>query len=316
MQTATGKSKNLFQWALQHYNTCKRAITKNCETFQSPKSYGRAIVTTFVANKKAFWQHPQHPGWKQAGRKPPPTTRNGAPMRVLYTSEREDVYRFVSIFVCYAQQYHKECFVCTRHPPRHWYNIFCTQGCVLVENGTKTRYTGEENKNLLRAKRAERFGRYVQECCNIHHGRDTTYLHQVFFPKYHVSTPKKRRRKTKENNKVSTYRLKYYSLMPVRVCMLQAVKTEKGNSETHDEDQWENAKKKVRAKIQTSAAGVVADAEDTTDEEEELIKEIMKLVSKKSGSAKEAVLIQLSRRLKVSVCVCIVDSINIHAIMY
>ena len=99
MQTATGRSKSLFQWALQHYNTCKRTITRNCETFQSPKSYARAIVTTFVSNKKAFWQHPQHPGWKQAGRKPPPETRNGAPMRVLYTNEREDVYKFVLIFV-------------------------------------------------------------------------------------------------------------------------------------------------------------------------------------------------------------------------
>ena len=58
-----------------------------------------------------------------------------------------------------------------------------------MENGAKTRYTGEENKNLLRAKRAERFTRYVKECCNIHHGRDTTYLHQVFPPKHHVVTP-------------------------------------------------------------------------------------------------------------------------------
>ena len=103
--------------------------------------------------------------------------------------------------------HHTECFVYTRHPHRHWYKIFCTQGCVLVENGAKTRYTGEENKNLLRAKRAERFTRYVKECCNIHHGRDTTYLHQVFFPKHHVATstptPTKRRRKTEEKKKVN-----------------------------------------------------------------------------------------------------------------
>ena len=97
--------------------------------------------------------------------------------------------------------------------------------------------------------------------------------------------------------------------------MLQAVKQDKVQ-ERLDEDQWENAKKKVRAKIQTTSTetttsvGAVASAEDATDEEEELIKEIVRLISKESGSAKEAVLIQLSRRLKVSVRVCIVDSMH------
>ena len=91
--------------------------------------------------------------------------------------------------------------------------------------------------------------------------------------------------------------------------VLQAVKQDKGQ-ESLSEDQWENAKKKVRAKIQTTStettmsAGAVASAEDATDEEEELIKEIVRLISKESGPAKEAVLIQLSRRLKVSVRVC------------
>ena len=77
-----------------------------------------------------------------------------------------------------------------------------------MENGAKTRYTGEENKNLLRAKRAERFTRYVKECCNIHHGRDTGYYLSTpsFPPKYHVTTPTptKRWRKTKEKKKVNT----------------------------------------------------------------------------------------------------------------
>ena len=84
---------------------------------------------------------------------------------------------------------------------RQWYKVFCTKGCVLFENGSKVRCTGEECKNLLRAARAERFVRCLKECCNIHHGRDTTYLHQVFFPKHHG--PTKRRRKSKAKKKVS-----------------------------------------------------------------------------------------------------------------
>ena len=92
---AKGKSKSLYRWALQHYNTCKRSITKICPQFTAPKTYARAIATTFVKGNKVFWQHSLHPCWKQADRVPPPQTRNGAAMRVLYTSEREAQYKFV-----------------------------------------------------------------------------------------------------------------------------------------------------------------------------------------------------------------------------
>ena len=74
--------------------------------------------------------------------------------------------------------------------------------------------------------------------------------------------------------------------------VLQTVKQDKGQ-ESLREDQWENAKKKVRAKIQTTStetttsAGTVASAEDVTDEEEELIKEIVRLISKKVGPQKK-----------------------------
>ena len=95
LETTKGKSKSLFRWALQHYNTSKRKITKICPTFTAPKTYARAIVTTFVQGNKLFWNNSSHPCWKQADREPPPKTRNGAPMRVLYTSERESQYKFV-----------------------------------------------------------------------------------------------------------------------------------------------------------------------------------------------------------------------------
>ena len=86
---AKAKPKSLFRWALQHFNARQRSITALCPSFESPKTYARAIATTYVEGGKLHWQHPSHPCWKQAGRTPPPETRSGAPMRVLYTSERE-----------------------------------------------------------------------------------------------------------------------------------------------------------------------------------------------------------------------------------
>ena len=73
---------------------------------------------------------------------------------------------------------------------RHWYKVFCTTGCKL----DNVRYTGEDNSNLLADESAKRFDRFLKECCNLHHGRDYTYLKETFFRKHKL--PKKRTRPT------------------------------------------------------------------------------------------------------------------------
>lgn len=60
---------------------------------------------------------------------------------------------------------------------RKYYRVFSTAGCVL----DGVRYSGEKNKSLKRIERAKRFTKYLQVCCNLHHGKDHTYLHRVFF---------------------------------------------------------------------------------------------------------------------------------------
>ena len=87
------KVKSNFQWALQHYDSCRRAISRACETFTNRKSYACGIATTYVVGREVFWRSRQSAEWKRAGREPPPCPRNGGPTRVFYNHNRDEIYR-------------------------------------------------------------------------------------------------------------------------------------------------------------------------------------------------------------------------------
>ena len=88
-----------FTFALKHFDKYRRAITKNCPSFQSRKTYARSMVTTYIIGKKTYWKARDDVGWKRAGLKPPPAPRNGAPMRVFFNHNRKSIYTSVKI-VC------------------------------------------------------------------------------------------------------------------------------------------------------------------------------------------------------------------------
>ena len=88
------EAKTEFGYALRHFRSCKRAITRNCPTFKSQKSYARAIVTTRVCNGKIYWKAHDDKGWKIANKTSPPVPRNNGKMRVLFSNQRDTVYRF------------------------------------------------------------------------------------------------------------------------------------------------------------------------------------------------------------------------------
>ena len=86
-----------FTFALKHYAKYHRAITKNIPSFKSSKTYARAMVTTYIIGKKAYWKAREDAGWKRADLKPPPVPRNGAPVRVFYNHNEKRIYKFVTI---------------------------------------------------------------------------------------------------------------------------------------------------------------------------------------------------------------------------
>ena len=59
----------------------------------SRQTYARAIITTQVIDGKVFWKHRDDKGWEQAGRQPPPATKNGAPIKVFYNHNRDHIFR-------------------------------------------------------------------------------------------------------------------------------------------------------------------------------------------------------------------------------
>ena len=86
--------------AIKHYEKCGRHITKLCSTFSSSKSYARSMVTTQVINGKVYWHSADHMGWKQAGREPPPPSKNGSPTKVFYNYNRDTIYRHSTCLHC------------------------------------------------------------------------------------------------------------------------------------------------------------------------------------------------------------------------
>ena len=102
-KTKFGKQETNFGLATRHYKSCHRAITRNCETFINHRSYARAMVTTFVDNKKVYWKSNGDVGWTQSDRQPPPVPRNKAPVRVVYDHNKEKIYRFI-----YACVFHRK----------------------------------------------------------------------------------------------------------------------------------------------------------------------------------------------------------------
>ena len=86
-----------FTFALKHYGKFRRAITKNCASFTSRKTYARAMVTTYIIGNKTYWKARDDPGWKRAELKPPPAPRNGAPVRVFFNHNRDIIYKLVKL---------------------------------------------------------------------------------------------------------------------------------------------------------------------------------------------------------------------------
>ena len=95
LQSARGKQKvkSNYQWALQHYVSRHRSITRTCATFGNKKSYVCAIATTYVVGRELFWRNEQSAEWKRSGRTAPPCPRNGGPTRVFYNHNRDEIYR-------------------------------------------------------------------------------------------------------------------------------------------------------------------------------------------------------------------------------
>ena len=87
-----GKPVTNFGLAQRHYKACRRAITRNCGTFTNAKSYATALATTFVSQKKIYWQSCSDVCWSQADRQPPPEPRNKAPVRVVYDHNKDEIY--------------------------------------------------------------------------------------------------------------------------------------------------------------------------------------------------------------------------------
>ena len=109
---ADWKKKNLHQaktefgYALRHFRSCARPITRNCPTFKSKMSYARAIATTRVCDGKIYWKSHNDKGWKMANKTPPPIPRNGAKMRVLFSKQRDTIYRYwYDCFFCFMRAY-------------------------------------------------------------------------------------------------------------------------------------------------------------------------------------------------------------------
>ena len=89
-----GDAKTNFGYALKHFASCKRAITRICPSFTSDHSYARGISTTYVYDKKIYWKEHSDPCWKKSRRKPPPVPRNGGRVRVLFDHQRDAIYRY------------------------------------------------------------------------------------------------------------------------------------------------------------------------------------------------------------------------------
>ena len=80
-----------FSFVLRHYSKCQRSIRKNCPSFSSNKTYARAMVTTYFIGKKAYWKPREDVGWKRVRLKPPPKTKNEAPVRIFYNHNRKSL---------------------------------------------------------------------------------------------------------------------------------------------------------------------------------------------------------------------------------
>ena len=151
----------------------------------SRQSYARAIVTTEVIDGKVFWKPRDDKGWDQAARKPPPATKNGAPVKVFYNHNRDYICRLY-----YLCMFHLIlCFACTTLmviidpcEQRKWYKVFITSGCKMPVQSELVRYSGADNLKLLAPERAKRFQEYLQVCCNLHRGKDYKYIKDAFFP--------------------------------------------------------------------------------------------------------------------------------------
>ena len=85
-----------FTFTLKHFDKFRRAITKNCPSFKTRKTYARAMVTTYIIGKKTYWKAREDAGWKRAGLKPPPAPSNGAPVRVFFNHNRDRIYKLVN----------------------------------------------------------------------------------------------------------------------------------------------------------------------------------------------------------------------------
>jgi hypothetical protein len=117
-QKGPARIKTDFGWALRHFdrcvcesmcvcascsliqtmimfNRCHRAITRNCNSMTSRKSYARAIATTYVLNSKIYWKPHDDPCWKQVGRDAPPVPKNKALVRAFYNHNRDELYRLL-----------------------------------------------------------------------------------------------------------------------------------------------------------------------------------------------------------------------------
>ena len=108
-----------FTFALKHY---AKHHTKNIPSFKSSKTYARAMVTTYIIGKKAYWKAREDAGWKRADLKPPPVPRNGAPVRVFYNKNR--IYKFVTLDCAFVLH-----CLCTCHTCAHTQEVV---RCLLL----------------------------------------------------------------------------------------------------------------------------------------------------------------------------------------
>ena len=199
----------------------------------------------------------------------------------------------------YEQEEYQRCIVCTC---RHYYDKFTKHGCFL----DGVRYTGEENANLTVVLRAKRFTRYMQVCCNLHRGRDYAYIQKIFFPLY---SPRKRRMrtpsitpKTPSNKKAKTF------------------DTPDSTTDDTDKDMWLKAIESARLSIESTTIkdndlppktsstpggttiNTTSDQTNRTSSEEEcVLEDVAKKISKLSGPGREAALMKLAKRIKVTI---------------
>ena len=155
----------------QWFSLCTQAFFTLWSTYHKNlyDIHFREIVRSCNSNDVCSWQKSiletsRGQRLEKCGKNSPPTPRNGAAVRVLFECNKDVVYK-----TCYKN--------------------FCNSGCLLDGK----RYSGADNLALNEHERAARFTRYLQICCNYHHGKDTTYLERTFFKSLDKKMPHKRR---------------------------------------------------------------------------------------------------------------------------